>query len=272
MLKYGFQMSHLYLLGCSAGGSLAAWTLTRDLNHIFTLGVIMDADINGPMNQTLTNPQVFNTLQSAASISAPHILIWGSSDSGIQSAMMWAKKNPIARLDHFTYAHQWIGSNIEPEVVTDIVTFFNSGTSGIRNSQQLDGYTFQALTNSQLNQTTLTYDSRRQAYSFEVTGQDGTIGSLNLVIPISSINGQPVVLVDGIVVSSLYMSDTSDYYIYLTYEQSSHQILVAGQNTVPEFPGAQYVLQITLMACILIIASSLRKKTRSTREDHVKVV
>lgn len=269
MLKYGLQMGRVYLVGWSAGGTVAAWTLTRDLHHIFDLGVIMDAELTGAINQTSTNPQVFNTLQSAASAKIPHLLVWGISDASgtsIQSAMRWARQNDFSRLDAFAYSHQWLGSTFEHEVVTDIAAFFSTGYLGARNNVQLGNTTLHTQSNSQLNLSSVSYDSQRKAYSFEISGQDGTIGSLSLVIPTSSISGQPVVLIDGDVTSNAYLADTGNYYIYLTYGQSSHKVLVAGQNTVPEFATDSPVSQIALLISIVTIGASARRRRNTARK------
>ena len=63
LLKYGMGISQVYLIGWSAGGTVAAWTLTHDNYRIFDLGVMMDAELEGSANSTQTDPSVFKTAQ-----------------------------------------------------------------------------------------------------------------------------------------------------------------------------------------------------------------
>jgi len=271
LLKNGFHVSQVYLIGWSAGGNVAAWTLTRDQNSIFNLGVVMDAELNGSMNQTLTDPSVFTTLQAAGSVKVPHLLIWGQNEAGaisIQNAMSWTLKvQPgLARLDPFAYPHEWIGTNVEDQITGDIVAFFNTGNTGTLNRLQSGNISYQVLTNSQLNASTASYDPNRRTYLLQTTGQDGTTASLNIAIPISSVDGPPAVLLDNNLVSVAYSSDASNYYIYLTYTQSSHTFLIGGQNSVPEFPNVSVTFQLFLSLCFLVIINS-NKKRKGTKKN-----
>jgi len=272
MLKNAFHMSQVYLIGWSAGGNVAAWTLTRDLNSIFNLGVIMDAELNGSMNQTLTDPTVFTTLQAAGSVKVPHLLIWGQNEAGttsIQNAMSWAAKVPsgLARLDPFAYSHEWIGTNVEDQVTGDIIAFFNARSVGTLNRLQSGNIAYAVLTNSQLNASTASYDPNKKTYLLQTTGQDGTTASVNIALPISSVDGPPAVLLDNNLVSVAYSSDANNYYIYLTYTQSSHTLLIGGQNTVPEFPNVSGTFQLLLSLCFLVLFTSIKKRrdSRKTR-------
>jgi hypothetical protein len=268
MLKYALHIGQVYLIGWSAGGIVAAWTLTHDLNGIFDLGVIMDAELNGPQNQTQTDPSVFTTLQSAGSVRVPHLLIWGQTEGGstsVQNAIAWTMKAQpgLARLDTFAYIHQWIGTDVEAQISADITGFFNAKGVGTLNHLQSGNVAFQVLTNSQFSPTNATYDPVRKSYAFETTGPEGTTGSLNIVIPISSIDGPPVALIDNSLTNALYSSDTNNYYVYLTYPQSSHTLVVAGQNAVPEFGSDPRNLQIILTFCMLVLFTLVKK--RNTR-------
>jgi hypothetical protein len=120
----------------------------------------------------------------------------------------------------------------------------------------------QILTDSQL-LTNNPYDAVRKEYALQITGQNDTIGSMNLAIPISSIDGQPVVLFDQNAISAAYSSDTTNYYIYFTYTHSTHTILVVGQNDIPEFVANASIVQAALLLCMLIMIVG-RKRSRPT--------
>ena len=267
MLKYGFHVSQVYIIGWSAGGTVAAWILTHDLYGLFNLGVVMDAELTGATNQTQTDPSVFKTAQSPESVKIPHLLIWGVNEGGstsIQSAMLWARRaqNNLVRLDPFAYSHQWIGTDVEDKILADILVFFNTQSVGTLSPLQSNFGSAQILTDSQL-LTNNPYDAVRKEYALQITGQNDTIGSMNLAIPISSIDGQPVVLFDQNAISAAYSSDTTNYYIYFTYTHSTHTILVVGQNDIPEFVANASIVQAALLLCMLIMIVG-RKRSRPT--------
>lgn len=271
MLKYGFHIRQVYLIGWSAGGTAAAWVLIHDAYALFNLGVIMDAELDGTQNQSQTSASVFSTVNDAATVTIPHLLIWGETEAGttsIQSAMLWVMKakEGLARLDAFPYSHQWIGSAAESEVFEDIVGFFDQQNVGTLNRLQSGNVTFRILTNSQFELANHVYDPNAKTFTFQLAGESGTTGSLNVVIPKSSINGQPVVLFNNSVVDMTYSSDSVNYYIYVTYSQSSHAVVIGGQNSVPEFAIDSRSWLMTFLISFVVLAAFQRRLAR--RKDN----
>jgi hypothetical protein len=178
--------------------------------------------------------------------------------------MLWARRaqNNLVRLDPFAYSHQWIGTDVEDKILADILAFFNTQTTGTLSLLQSNSGNTQILTDSQV-LTNNPYDSLRREYALDITGQNDTIGSMNLAIPISSIAGQPVVLFDRNAISAAYSSDATNYYIYFTYTHSTHTILVVGQNDIPEFVANPSIVAAALLLCMLIMIAS-RKRSRPT--------
>ncbi len=265
MLKYGFHIKQVYLIGWSAGGTAAAWVLTHDAYALFNLGVIMDAELDGTQNQSQTSASVFSTVNDAATVAIPHLLIWGETEAGttsIQSAMLWVMKarEGLVRLDPFPYSHQWIGSAAQSRVFEDIVGFFDEQSVGTLNRLQLGHVTLRVLTNSQL--ANPVYDPKAETFTFQVAGESGTTGSLNIVIPKSSINGQPVVLLNNSISDMTYSSDTVNYYIYVSYSQSSHIVVIGGQNSVPEFTADPRAWQMVFFISFVILAAFQRRLAR----------
>jgi hypothetical protein len=267
LFKYGFRASQVYLLGWSAGGTIAAWALTHDIHRLFDLGVIMDAELNGPENASLTDSTVFSTLASAGQVGVPHLLIWGANEGGansIQYAMQWARNAApgLARLDAFGYSHVWTGTVVQPLIAEDVLGFFsaNPHSVGTISHIELGNLTMQVLTNSQINATSSVYDPQRKVITLQVTGESGTVGSLNAVIPKSSIDGEPAVFLDGNPTDAPYASDANNYYIYLSYTHSAHSIVIGGQNNLPEFPDqATWLL---LMVALSLLLLNLIKRQR----------
>jgi hypothetical protein len=263
LLKYGYGASQVYLLGWSAGGTVAAWALTHDTHRLFDLGVIMDAELNGPENATLTDSSVFSTLPSASQVAVPHLLIWGANEGGansIQYAIRWARNAVpgFARLDAFAYSHAWTGTTIQPLITEDVLSFFSTipHTAGTISHIGSGNWTMQILTNSQINATSSGYDPQRKVFTVQVTGQSGTVGSLNAAIPKSSIDGEPAVFFDSNAIAAPYGSDANNYYVYLSYTHSTHIIVIGGQNNLPEFPYQApwllFVLALSLLTLTLL--------------------
>ena len=261
LLKYGFGISQVYLVGWSAGGTVAAWALTHDAHRLFNLGVIMDGELNGAENTTQTDASVFSTLQSASQVTVPHLLIWGANEGGatsVQFAMQWAR-NAVpgaARLDTFAYSHAWIGTTVQQVITEDLFDFFSTvpHTVGAITRVGSGNLTMQVLTNSQINATSTEYDPISKSFTIQVAGQSGTVGSLNAVIPKSAIDGEPVVLFDNNTINAPYASDANNYYVFISYTHSTHLIVIGGQNTLPEFAYHTCVLFFMLLLPLLALA------------------
>jgi hypothetical protein len=185
--------------------------------------------------------------------------------------MLWVMKakEGLARLDSFPYLHQWIGSAVQSEVFEDIVGFFARQNVGTLNKLQSGNVTFQILTNSQLELANHVYDPRAKTFTFQVAGENGTTGSLNIVIPKSSINGQPVVLFNNSVSDMIYSSDSVNYYIYVSYSQSSHIVVIGGQNSVPEFTADPRGWEMVLLISFVILAVFQRRLEREKNHPGV---
>jgi len=279
LAKFGMGIRRVFLLGWSAGGTASAWTLVNDNYHLFDLAVIMDAELQGSVASTQTDPSVFKTAQLSSQVKAPHLLIWGIGDSGsinIQSALTWTRNAPngLARLDPFQYTHVWIGTPVESQIQEDILGFFKTGSVGTFNLLQSGNVTLQFLTNSQINPVNTKFNQTRKLFQIQVTQPNGTIGSLNAVLPIASMDGAPVVLLDNLTVNAVSLSDGNNYRIYITYSGGNHSILIRGQNSVPEFTdqiGRQIVFVGSILSLLILsymskckhLAPSSQKKTDS---------
>ena len=262
LVKYGMGISQVYLLGWSAGGTVAAWTLINDNYGLFNLAVIMDAELQGAAGSTQTDPTVFRTAQLSGQVKVPHLLIWGTGDSGsinIQSAFLWADnaQSDLVRLDSFPYTHVWMGLPIQIQILEDIIGFFKARFVGTFTSIQSGNVTLQFLTNSKINAANATYNAASKSFTIQVTEPTGTIGSLNAAVPKASIDGQVVVLVDNIAVNAPTSTDANTYHVYLTYSEGRHVIVIGGQNTVPEFTDQLHQL-LTFVTSLLIVVVALQ--------------
>jgi hypothetical protein len=268
LAKYGLGFSSVYLIGWSAGGTVAAWTLTNDNYQLFDLGVIMDAELQGAGNSTQTDATVFKTATLSNRVKVPHLLIWGSGDSGsisIQSALAWVHnaQSDLVRLDAFPYTHVWLGTPVQAQIQEDIFGFFKQRFVGTFTSLESGNITVQFLANGQVNPSKTTYDPTNKAFTIQITQPNGTIGSLNAVVPMVALDGQPVVTVDNNTSTALSVADGNSYRIYLTYPQGRHVILIEGQNSVAEFTGPPtqlIVLAASMLSLLLVSTTTSRRR------------
>jgi hypothetical protein len=268
LLKHGFLMSQVYLIGWSAGGVSSAWALTHDFQRILNLAVVMDAELTGPTETgTHTDLSVFTTASISNQVPIPHLLVWGKDDSGtisVQTAGQWFKNAQpgLARLDPLPYSHTWLGTSTEPLIRQDIVAFLKTGHVGSFSTVPLNPP--QALTTVQItsnNQVSnVFYNSTSMLLRISTTDQSNPIGVINIVIPKTLLNGEPVVIAGSNTFSPSTLTDLNNYYIFFTYPSSATQILIGGQSSVQEF-SAVLLLQVS-MGLSVFAAIIRRKKNR----------
>jgi len=256
LLKYGFLITRVYLLGWSAGGVAAAWALTNDVNRIFSLAVIMDAELDGPSEaNTRTPTSVFTTAQSAGKVTIPHLLIWGENDPGnfsVQKAAKWvAHASPgTVRLDALPYSHAWLGTNAERLVREDIATFFATGFPGTNMALDtpLGNYTERIRIVTNLRLSNITYDPSVKILNVTASATSGDFGSINIIVPVTLFAGEPIVMLGSNVLRPAVYEDAGNYYVFFTLIGMPYTqvILVGGEDTIPEVPSALVLIALTL--------------------------
>jgi parallel beta-helix repeat protein len=102
----------------------------------------------------------------------------------------------------------------------------------------------------------------QQFLQFFVAGEANTTGFCRTTVPRSLLNGTNVVLVDGLQTpaTELVESNITHAYIYFTYGQSEHEIVI-----VPEYPMIASLIIMTF--AISIITTMKAKKTRKTKTE-----
>jgi pimeloyl-ACP methyl ester carboxylesterase len=273
LLKHGFLMSQVYLIGWSAGGVASAWALTHDFHRILNMAVIMDAELTGPTETgTHTDISVFTTASISNQVSIPHLLVWGQDDSGtisIQTAAQWFKNAQpgLSRVDPLPYSHTWLGTSAEPLIRQDIVAFFRAGQVG--NFATVPINTVQAPVVVQITSNNpvrnVAYNSTVMLLNITTAAQSNPIGTIDIVIPKAALNGEPVVMSGGKILSSSTITDANNYYVFFTYTDDPLDILIGGQSSVPEFSTVPLV-QVSMG--LVIFAVVIRGKKRAQKVTH----
>ncbi|WP_455367672.1 ABC transporter substrate-binding protein [[Eubacterium] cellulosolvens] len=107
------------------------------------------------------------------------------------------------------------------------------------------------------------YDSSRKMLNFTLTGEEGSQATIKVEIDQDFLDGGPVVFFDNKLIPVTVSNNGSAYTILFTVTHSSHSILVAGANTIPEFP-----LLILLLTLSLILVNAIlfnRNEGRSSK-------
>ena len=117
-------------------------------------------------------------------------------------------------------------------------------------------YHFSIQTNSSM--FNLQFDRTRRLINFSVTGPDGTRGYVNAVVPITLLNGPPIIMLNNQQIApSLLNQNTTHYIIRIDYHHSTQQVSIGGAYTIPEFPPS---LLLPIIAVILLTAMGIFRK------------
>lgn len=110
------------------------------------------------------------------------------------------------------------------------------------------------------------FDGQAKKISFTVSGETGTKGTTDIVIPKSLLSGNITVMIDGQVMSQSDVIETNDTQdettLELNYHHSTHTIEVIGTNAVPEFPTSLMIMAVATSLLVVLV---------STRQ-HLKIV
>jgi len=129
--------------------------------------------------------------------------------------------------------------------------------------------------NSTINTNSTVYNSSfnldDKTLSFNVSGQTGTTGYVNVSIPKGLLDvdaGEPpgtwVVMIDGVPTTSFIVTSNSTHtFIYFSYTHSDHSIAITGNKVIPELSPSPYLLALmlaTLAALSLLLRSKKHQK------------
>ena len=100
--------------------------------------------------------------------------------------------------------------------------------------------------------------------SFNVTGQEGTLGYCRATIPKQLLwaeNNQWTVLIDDEPVDPKITEDANDTYLYFTYNHSAKNIQIIGTHAIPEFPSA-IILPLFMILSLITVVLVKHKKNK----------
>ena len=132
----------------------------------------------------------------------------------------------------------------------------------------VDGKEFSVHIASNSSVSNLDFDMSKKKLSFWVDGQSGTGGVTQVSVPKSMLDGELVVLVDGIIMTrnqTIIISDTdAETTLEINYPHSSHQVSITGTKAIPEFPTIILAMlpAVSLLVVFKRLAGRLAIKTR----------
>ncbi len=129
----------------------------------------------------------------------------------------------------------------------------------------LKDVTYNVITESNANVTVFDFNQSRKAISFNVAGETGAIGYVNVTIPKALLDlnlEQPpyqwLVFIDKNPATPEIATNATHTFIYLAYAYSRHEIEIMGNEVVPEIPTS-LVLPLFIVATSLAIIISVYK-------------
>jgi len=100
--------------------------------------------------------------------------------------------------------------------------------------------TVQITSNNQV--SNVVYNSTSMVLRISMTDQSNPIGVIDMVIPKTLLNGEPVVISGSDTFTPSTLTDANNYYVFFTYTNSATEIFIGGQNSVPEFSSVPLLL------------------------------
>jgi parallel beta-helix repeat protein len=107
------------------------------------------------------------------------------------------------------------------------------------------------------------------AISFNTTGPEGTEGFCRIVIP-NALFHNYTILIDGsppLMQKELPLSNSTYTYVYFTFSNTTHSVIIYPETTMPEFPTMCAILIIALGIPAALIITKRRLKTTA---DEIK--
>jgi len=120
-------------------------------------------------------------------------------------------------------------------------------------------YNVDVLSNSTVSDFKFNVDNK--SISFNVSGDDGTIGFCRVTIPKSLLwvdDGWTILVDSQSITDCTKFEDENFTYLYFTYTHSTKTVTIKGTNVIPEFPSTMLEL---LMVTTLVTTILLKKKT-----------
>jgi uncharacterized protein YkwD len=116
--------------------------------------------------------------------------------------------------------------------------------------------------------SSLVFDMNKRTINFTVNGLEGSRGFCNVSIPKSILDGSPLVFVEGNRIEADLQEDTTNYYVYFTYNHSIHRVVIGGSNTIPELSNIAiiFLLIVTIMSFLTTIYTKRIKRRGCSRD------
>ena len=174
----------------------------------------------------------------------------------IPSVSVWDNGYPSGG----NYWSNYTGVDLDPDGIGD--------TEHVINENNTDNYPlmgmfsdFQATSENHVqtisNSTVSDFQFNGTATSFNVSGENGTIGFCRVFIPTALMNTTYRVFVNGTEVSYtlLPFSNSTHSYLYLTYNHSTQEVII-----IPEFPLSLVILPLFMITTLLVALMYRRRK------------
>ncbi|HMK32610.1 MAG TPA: MG2 domain-containing protein [Nitrosopumilaceae archaeon] len=131
----------------------------------------------------------------------------------------------------------------------------NSNTFSIKS----EGKNFDVTIASNSQVSNLQFNEQAKNLTFIVSGETGTKGVTDIIIPKSLLSGDMNVMIDGHMISQNDVIETADTQdgttLEINYNHSTHTIEVTGTNAVPEFPTSIMTMFVAISMFVIFVSS-----------------
>gem|GEM_PF-359337 len=97
------------------------------------------------------------------------------------------------------------------------------------------------------------YDDTRSLLNFTVIGNTGSAANIGVNIEKRLLKGRPIVMVDGVEITTSVSESQNSYSVQFVTILSTHQVVVGGSQTIPEF--GQQNISATLVLTLMVVLS-----------------
>jgi len=148
-------------------------------------------------------------------------------------------------------------------VLSDFIFYLDPATPAYCSKIQYQNYLFTLPIYSNASTTDVTYDSSRRLFNFTISVSNDSARGFLIVIPRELLDGTPIVFVDNVEAASSFVEGANYFYVKFDESLGSHDVMIGGSTSVPEFFGMGQVAATTLSLVFMThLVTGSKKRAR----------
>lgn len=148
-------------------------------------------------------------------------------------------------------------------VISDFNFYLYAATLAYCSKIPYQNYLFTLPIYSNASTTDVTYDSSRRLFNFTISVSNDSARGFLIVIPRELLDGTPIVFVDNVEAASSFVEGANYFYVKFDESLGSHDVMIGGSTSVPEFSGVAQVAATTLSLVFMThLVTGSKKRAR----------